>query len=165
MPEHGTPGADSLSGLMLDEQGVRALASELAPKLRPPLVIYLQGDLGAGKTTLARALIQALGHAGRVKSPTYGLLEHYDLARLQVLHLDLYRLADKGELEFLGITDLFDSNTILLVEWPEKGGHFLPPADLEIHLEGSGDSRRLSFLPHSGSGNAVCNWVKTTLSK
>jgi tRNA threonylcarbamoyladenosine biosynthesis protein TsaE len=111
------------------EQDIEKFASEMASDLQLPLVIWLEGDLGAGKTTFARGLIHALGYKGRVKSPTYGLLEQYQLASLQVLHMDLYRISDPGELEFLGLADLLDDQTILLIEWPDKGGQWLPEPD------------------------------------
>jgi tRNA threonylcarbamoyladenosine biosynthesis protein TsaE len=138
------------------EAQMAELAAALAAAVRSPLVVYLEGDLGAGKTTLARALIQALGHPGRVKSPTYGLLEHYEIAGLGVLHLDLYRIGDPGEIEFLGIEDLFDIHTILLVEWPERGGDELPPADIVIHFEHAGDTRELTWTVQTEQGRAVC---------
>ncbi len=92
----------------LDEAAMTTLSRAVAGALQAPCTVYLRGSLGAGKTTFTRALIQALGHAGRVKSPTYGLLEHYELAGVNVLHLDLYRIGDPGELDFLGIEDLCD---------------------------------------------------------
>lgn len=98
-------------------------------------VIYLDGTLGMGKTTLSRALIQSLGWTDRVKSPTYTLFEQYDLAETQVYHFDLYRLADPEELEFLGLRDLDDQHSIWLIEWPEKGEGFLPEADIRLRLE------------------------------
>jgi tRNA threonylcarbamoyladenosine biosynthesis protein TsaE len=138
-----------------DEPGLIQLGAGLAGCLRAPLVIYLQGDLGAGKTTLSRAMIQALGHAGRVKSPTYGLLEHYQLPALEVLHLDLYRIGDPGELEFLGLEDLVDERTVLLVEWPERGSGHLPEPDLTIVLEHSGDARFVYLEAHTAGGGSV----------
>jgi len=111
------------------EQDLEAFAEKFAPDLQLPLVIWLQGDLGAGKTAFARALIHALGYKGRVKSPTYTLLEQYEMDSMQVLHMDLYRIADPGELEFLGLPDLLDEQTILLIEWPDKGGQWLPGPD------------------------------------
>jgi len=139
-----------------DEAAMEALAHRLAGAVEAPLVIYLHGDLGAGKTTLARALIHGLGYPGRVKSPTYGLLEHYEAGVLHVLHLDLYRIADSDELEFLGIQDLFDSNTLLLVEWPERGGRFLPEPDITVHFQHAGEERILRFQTHTEHGDSIC---------
>ena len=112
-----------------EERDLELFANKFASDLQLPLVIWLKGDLGAGKTVFARALIHALGYNGRVKSPTYGLLEQYQLASLQVLHMDLYRIIEPGELEFLGLEDMLDEQTILLIEWPDKGGSWLPKPD------------------------------------
>jgi tRNA threonylcarbamoyladenosine biosynthesis protein TsaE len=139
----------------LDEAGLAALAARMAGCLEPPLTIHLEGDLGAGKTTFARALIRALGHEGAVKSPTYGLLEHYPLARCTVLHLDLYRIADTGELEFLGIEDLLGDDTVLLVEWPERGEGALPRADLVLSLAGAGAEREFTMRACSAAGRVL----------
>lgn len=144
-----------LSVGLLDERGLCAFARRLARRIETPMVLFLEGDLGAGKTTLCRALIQALGHEGRVKSPTYGLLERYELTALDILHLDLYRIGDPGELEFLAITDLFDARTLLLVEWPARGKGALPPEDLVIALEHEAKGRRISLKPCSARGYAV----------
>jgi tRNA threonylcarbamoyladenosine biosynthesis protein TsaE len=127
------------------EQHLQLFANKFASFLKVPLVIHLQGDLGAGKTTFARAFIQALGHAGRVKSPTYGLLEHYKLDSVQVLHMDLYRIGDPEELAFLGIEDLLDEKTALLVEWPERGEGFLPAADFVFSFAYAGEGRELHW--------------------
>ncbi|MGD9021890.1 MAG: tRNA (adenosine(37)-N6)-threonylcarbamoyltransferase complex ATPase subunit type 1 TsaE [Lysobacterales bacterium] len=128
------------------EQDLVAFTNNFASVVQVPLVIHLEGDLGAGKTTFARALIQALGHSGRVKSPTYGLLEHYVIESLQVLHLDLYRIGDPDELEFLGIKDLLDERTVLLVEWPERGGEQLPSADFVFRFAYAGEGRDLHWF-------------------
>lgn len=104
-------------------------------------VVALHGDLGAGKTTLARACLRALGATGAVKSPTYTLVEPYSLGSLRVLHMDLYRLAEPEELYGLGVFDEPPSQAWWLVEWPEKGGALLPPATLEIHLQTQGEGR------------------------
>lgn len=128
------------------ERQLVAFANKFASVVRAPLVIHLEGDLGAGKTTFARAFIQALGHPGRVKSPTYGLLEHYHLDSIQVLHMDLYRIGDPDELAFLGIEDLLDEHSVLLVEWPERGGDQLPRADFVFSFAYAGEGRDLHWL-------------------
>jgi tRNA threonylcarbamoyladenosine biosynthesis protein TsaE len=162
-----TPGEvqDPVAFGRLDEPGLIRFGARLAACVRVPLVVYLEGDLGAGKTTLSRAMVQSLGHAGRVKSPTYGLLERYELQELDVLHLDLYRIGDPGELEFLGIEDLVDERTLLLVEWPERGSGLLPAPDLIITLEHSDDMRFVYLQPHSSRGHAICRAVTQSASK
>ncbi len=119
------------------------------------LLVFLRGELGAGKTTLVRGLLRALGHGNAVKSPTYTLVESYQLPRLQVHHLDLYRLADAEELEWLGIRDLLASDAVCLIEWPERGTGVLPPADLELALSYEGTGRRVLITPHSDLGREV----------
>ena len=128
------------------EQDLELFATRLASALQTPQVIWLEGDLGAGKTAFARALIHALGYKGRVKSPTYGLLELYQLTSLQVLHLDLYRIGDPGELEFLGLTDLLSDQTILLIEWPDKGGQWLPEPDFLFRFSYAAQGRDLHWM-------------------
>ena len=128
---------------VVDEQAVAELAAEFAMKVRAPLVIYLQGDLGAGKTTFARAYIHALGFKGYVKSPSYGLLETYQAGGQDILHLDLYRIEDPEELEYLALRDLFDENTVLMVEWPDRGENYLPGADLVLEF---GENDEVRFV-------------------
>jgi tRNA threonylcarbamoyladenosine biosynthesis protein TsaE len=109
-----------------------------------PLIVGLKGDLGVGKTTFVRALLEALGHTGRVPSPTYTLLEQYALGDLSVVHLDLYRLKEAREIEFLGLRDwLAQPGVWLMVEWPERGGTLHEALDLEIRLSIAGDDSRL----------------------
>jgi len=127
----------------LDEAALVSLAQRLGAAITQGGLIYLSGDLGAGKTTFARALIKAFGVAERIKSPTYSLIESYRSATLSIHHLDLYRIADPGELEWLGLADLLTPDALLLVEWPERAGTALPPADLQIRLSHAGLRRDL----------------------
>ncbi len=130
----------------LEEAQLVELARRFAPALRGGGIVHLSGELGAGKTTFARALLQALGVGERVKSPTYSLIESYRLGELDVHHLDLYRLADPGELEWLGLGDLWESGALVLIEWPERGAGELPAPDLLLRLEHAGMRRRLDVV-------------------
>lgn len=123
-------------------------------------VVHLQGDLGAGKTTLARALLRALGVEGPVRSPTYTLLERYDTAQGEVAHLDLYRIADPEELEFLALDELAAEARLWLVEWPQRGHGMLPAVDLVLHLavDGAGRSATLEAVSDAGRAWAERVW-------
>ena len=146
-----------------DESATRALgaciATGLSPALAPELVtslrIYLHGDLGAGKTTLVQGLLAALGYKGRVKSPTYTLVELYAISRLHLYHFDFYRFQDYNEWREAGFSDIFGGTCgacICLVEWPEKAGDELPEADLDITLELDNTGRRATMVARSMAG-------------
>ncbi|HSI21610.1 MAG TPA: tRNA (adenosine(37)-N6)-threonylcarbamoyltransferase complex ATPase subunit type 1 TsaE [Methylophilaceae bacterium] len=124
-----------------DEAATMALGARLAGTLRGGLAIWLQGNLGAGKTTLVRGLLRGLGYEGKVKSPTYTLVEPYVISGLYLYHFDLYRFVDPEEWEAAGFRDYFNAQSVCLIEWPEKAGDLLPPADIEIALEPSGAGR------------------------
>jgi tRNA threonylcarbamoyladenosine biosynthesis protein TsaE len=138
-----------------DEAATVSLAQHFGQALCAPLVIYLQGDLGAGKTTFARALIQGLGYPGKVKSPTYGLLESYQAGGFDFLHLDLYRIESPAELEYLALSDQFTEKGVLLVEWPEKAFTALPSADIRIIFKEIDSGRSLVCESGSVVGAAV----------
>lgn len=118
------------------------------------MVIYLQGDLGAGKTTLVRAALNALGYTGRVKSPTYTLLEPYQVAGLDLRHFDLYRMNNQEEWESAGFRDEFDGHNIFFIEWPDKARGLLPPADIEIVFEILPLGRSVEIRSYTTMGSA-----------
>lgn len=140
-----------------DEAATRAFATRAAAALNGGLVIYLHGDLGAGKSTFARGLLQALGVRERIKSPTYSLVESYPLPARTAWHLDLYRIADPGELEWLGLEALGDPSALVLVEWPERGHGGLPAADVDLQLDYAGEGRRARLSTRSARGEAWAN--------
>jgi tRNA threonylcarbamoyladenosine biosynthesis protein TsaE len=154
-----------LAGEAATESLGAGLAQALPARPTAALVLALEGELGAGKTTLARALLRALGAQGSVKSPSYSLVEPYDLPPWRVLHLDLYRLEDPQELEALGVRDELLPGTLLLVEWPGRGAGHLPTADLELGLsepvdasavsgEGAVGTRRVTLQASTLAGQA-----------
>jgi tRNA threonylcarbamoyladenosine biosynthesis protein TsaE len=139
-----------------DEAATQALGGALARALQPGLVIYLHGDLGAGKTALTRALLHAAGHQGAVKSPTYTLSEPYrivlDGQAVQVIHYDLYRMASPEEFLDAGFREDFNGHNICIVEWPEKGEPVLPPPDVNVTLAVSGHGREVELQALSPLG-------------
>jgi len=156
----GTAGAVELT----DADATVAFGRRLAALFDGHGLITLQGNLGGGKTTLSRGLIQAMGHEGNVKSPTYTLVEPYELPdQRRVLHYDLYRLADPDELEFLGMRDFIDDNTLTVIEWPERAGALLPPADLALLLEIHGKGRKLTWQAHTERGAEIAKRLDAQL--
>ncbi|HAD49173.1 MAG: tRNA (adenosine(37)-N6)-threonylcarbamoyltransferase complex ATPase subunit type 1 TsaE [Idiomarina sp.] len=143
------------SEFLENESATLAMATRLAAKLSTPLVIYLHGELGAGKTAFCRGIITALGHQGAVKSPTYTLVEPYQLKGWRIHHFDLYRLADPEELEYMGIRDYFAADTLNLIEWPERGEGWLPAADLDITLSYQDEGRMIELKAKTTTAQAL----------
>ena len=118
-------------------------------------VIYLLGDLGAGKTTLTRGFLRGFGFHGAVKSPTYTLVEPYEFSLCKIYHFDLYRLTDPAEVQYLGIDDYFQQQNICLLEWAERGRDLIPAPDLSISLRGTGTGREISCQTHTAKGERI----------
>jgi tRNA threonylcarbamoyladenosine biosynthesis protein TsaE len=151
--------ATTLDLALADSAATEALGAALAACAGDGgLLLFLHGNLGAGKTTLVRGYLHHLGHGGAVKSPTYTLVEPYELAGHAVYHFDLYRLGDPEELEFLGIRDYLDADAQCLVEWPERGQGVLPAPDLDLTLDYRAEGRlaRLESRTERGTGVLEC---------
>ena len=142
----------ALKTYLPDEAATLALGAALGQALEPGLAIHLRGELGAGKTTLVRGVLRGLGWQGPVKSPTYTLVELYELSRLVLHHFDFYRFHDPREWSDAGFRESFNGRNVSLIEWPEKAGGLLPPPDVEIVLESSGEGRNASLLSRSVPG-------------
>ncbi|MHC1479745.1 tRNA (adenosine(37)-N6)-threonylcarbamoyltransferase complex ATPase subunit type 1 TsaE [Frateuria aurantia] len=146
---------------LADETATRALAGQLADLISPEgLQLELHGPLGAGKSSFSRALLQRLGVRERIKSPTYSLVESYPWMHGTAWHLDLYRIADPGELEWLGLEALADPGAIVLVEWPQQGRGMLPAADIRVELDYAGEGRSVTMTALGPRGTAVLNALR-----
>jgi tRNA threonylcarbamoyladenosine biosynthesis protein TsaE len=147
---------------LCDSESMEVFGARLAACSTGGESIYLHGDLGAGKTTLVRGFLRALGHTGAVKSPTYTLVEPYELGTRRAYHFDLYRLGEPEELEYMGIRDYLDGEAVLLVEWPQRGAGVLPAADLDVTIDYVDGGRNLTLLSHSERGMALIECLKLT---
>lgn len=147
---------------LADPAATEGLGASLGPALAPGLVIYLRGDLGAGKTTLVRGLLRALGHTGNVKSPTYTLIEPYVVSRLDLYHFDFYRFSFPEEYLDAGLDEYFAGHGVCLVEWPDRAAPFVPPPDLEIVLEVAGEGRRGTLRAVTEAGRPCLSAIATT---
>lgn len=158
----------SVSMFLSDEEATGDLAARLAPMLNgthPALAtvapggrIHLRGTLGAGKTSFARALLRACGITGRIKSPSYALVESYNVSNLYFYHFDFYRFSDSREWVDAGFRDFLQDHNVVLIEWPERAGDLLPPPDLEIQLDYADSGRQATLVPHSDKGTL---WLTT----
>jgi tRNA threonylcarbamoyladenosine biosynthesis protein TsaE len=144
-----------------DEAATLQLGARLARGIAPGRILHLHGELGSGKTTLARGLLRALGHAGRIKSPTYTLVELYPLSSLNLYHFDLYRFKNRAEWLSSGFREYFGPDSACIVEWPERAGDLLAAPDLEVHLEFKTDGRRARLQAHSQAGSS---WLSLACS-
>lgn len=148
---------------LLNEQETESFGAELWRVLPPKCLIFLHGDLGAGKTTLTRGVLRAAGHKGAVKSPTYTLVEEYDIANRKVFHFDLYRVQDPEELEWIGISDYIDQESLCFIEWPSLGEGFLPRPDIELSLsteltEGNGRILEIKIVSKELVNKLILHW-------
>ena len=147
--------SDDYAVALADEDATLACAAHVARACHRGMTIYLHGNLGAGKTTFVRGFLRALGVSGQVKSPTFTVVEPYDLPDGVAYHFDLYRIVDPEELELLGVRDYFAPNAFVLVEWPEHGGRVLPQADMDAHLDYAGTARHLTLRAATDIGREV----------
>jgi tRNA threonylcarbamoyladenosine biosynthesis protein TsaE len=144
----------SMTVSLPDEAATLALGGRLASGIGPGRVLHLRGDLGSGKTTLVRGLLRALGEAGRIKSPTYTLVELYSLSSLNLYHFDLYRFKDRAEWLNSGFREYFNADSACIVEWPERAGDLLSHPDLEVRIEFDGAGRRAFLDARSPAGSS-----------
>src|SRR5262245_19387611 len=149
-----------LTRYLPEESDTLAFGAELARHLEPGMVVYLSGELGAGKTTLARGVLRGLGHTGRVKSPTFALVEPYKLSRLYLYHFDFYRFASPQELGEAGFKEHFNPDSVCLVEWPENAAGMLPPADIRSTMKVVGSGRQLEIDADTENGRRCVEKLK-----
>jgi tRNA threonylcarbamoyladenosine biosynthesis protein TsaE len=145
-----------------DSSATCALGERIARCVKPGLRVYLSGDLGSGKTTLVRALLHAFGHEGRVKSPTYALVEPYVVSRIHCYHFDFYRFNSPDEWTGAGLDELFDRDAVCLVEWPEKAGDLLPPADLALRFTIAGQGRDVTIEANTEAGERCVSDLRSS---
>ena len=149
--------------LLEDEQKMQVFGKKIAQvigQINAPLLILLNGDLGAGKTTLSRGILNGLGHRGSVKSPTYTLVEPYDLEIGKVFHFDLYRLVDPEELYDIGFNDYLTESQLCMIEWPDKGGSLLPNADISLQINSNGTGRQVILTAQTTLGSQCVNELR-----
>jgi tRNA threonylcarbamoyladenosine biosynthesis protein TsaE len=149
--------------LLEDEQKMQVFGEKIAQvigQINAPLLILLNGDLGAGKTTLSRGILNGLGHRGSVKSPTYTLVEPYDLEIGKVFHFDLYRLVDPEELYDIGFNDYLSESQLCMIEWPDKGGSLLPKADISLQINSNGTGRQVILTAQTSLGSQCVNELR-----
>ncbi|MEJ6592161.1 MAG: tRNA (adenosine(37)-N6)-threonylcarbamoyltransferase complex ATPase subunit type 1 TsaE [SAR86 cluster bacterium] len=142
---------------LADELATEAMGRRLSVLLNGRGIVYLSGELGAGKTTLSRGILRGMGYTGAVKSPTFTLVEPYEMAEQAAYHFDLYRLEDPEEFEYLGIDEYLESGHLCLLEWPEKGLGHIPRSDLTIDLEVLAEGRLLVVTANSAFGEQICH--------
>ena len=148
------PIIEELRTLLPDAEATAHAGARLAPRIEPGMLLTLSGELGAGKTTLVRGILRALGWTGAVKSPTYTLLEHYTISSLYFYHFDLYRFSEPEEWDRAGFSEYLRPDTVCVLEWPERAAGWLPAGDLEIRLEHAGSARLLTVGATSAAGSA-----------
>lgn len=147
--------SDTFQKILLQEEETLSFGAKLALACKKNAIIFLYGDLGSGKTTLTRGFMRELGYQGHVKSPTYTIVEPYQLTQHLIYHFDLYRIKDPEELNFIGIQDYFIDDAICLIEWPDQGKGVLPQADLSCYIEIQGNHRVVNTLAYTPEGHII----------